>query len=528
LREHIKRRLFVAWKSEPTALPIHNLVLRYFAANVVQSAFWRVECSDAASPWWIFVQHLGASERAQGWKIHISAGVAFIEKVLERSLPILLAENASFKVIASIERLDDLNQGRAGITQIGKCITVYPNDDRQAIRLAVAFDMATSGLRGPAVLSDRPLRPGSLVHYRYGCFSREQVVVQAGASIPAIRQPDGTLVPDRKAVGNHTPDWAIDPFRAAGVAVLLPEDEPLLNGRYLVTEILHLSSRGTVARGVDIVASRRCVLKRAARDAMMQPDGRDARDYLRNAAAILNRLAPDPRFPEVLDLFEHEKDLILVMEDMGSSTLAKYVSSIIDQGRRVTEQQIYTWIREIAVLLGYLHNQGLIYRDLKATNIVVTSQGQLCLIDFDSICDLNNPAMFTWLGTPGYVSPQHTAGEPPSPSDDIYGLGVLCLFLTNAVGSSTLPNPVALLDHVHDHINHITYPWLATFIARCLAPKPSERFPSMQAVEATLVALGNSLATSDFIKMAKELNIQQSSIDPNDTFRPANGSPSPL
>jgi hypothetical protein len=437
---------------------------------------------------------MGASERMQGWKIHISAAVASVEEVLERSLPVLLAENASFKVIASIEQLDDLNQGRAGITQVGKCITVYPNDDVQAVGLALALDLATLGLRGPAILSDRSFRPGSLVHYRYGCFTHEQVIEQSGVPIPALRQPDGTLVPDLKTVGNYTPDWAIDPLIAAGVTVPLPDPELLLNRRYLVTEVLHLSPRGTVGRCIDVIGSRRCILKRAARDAMMQWDGRDARDYLRNAAAVLNRLAPDPRFPAVLDLFEYEEDLILVMDDMGSSTLAQHISSIVDQGHRIAEQQIHAWVREIAALLGHLHKQGLIYHDIKATNIVVTSQGRLSLVDFDSVCDLNNPATFTWLGTPGYVSPQHTAGEPPSPSDDIYGLGVLYLFLTNAFGSSRLPNPVALLDHLRDHSNHILYPWLATFIARCLAPKPSDRFPSMQALEAALVALGNTLA----------------------------------
>ena len=160
-----------------TALSIRNLILRHCAVNAARPDLWCVEDCDAANPWWIFVRHLGASDRAQGWKIHVSAGKASLEDVLERSLPILLAERASFKVIASIAQLDDLNQGLAGITQVGKCITIYPNDDIQAVSLAVALDVATSGLRGPAILSDRPLRPGSLIHYRYGCFSHEHVLV---------------------------------------------------------------------------------------------------------------------------------------------------------------------------------------------------------------------------------------------------------------------------------------------------------------------------------------------------------------
>jgi hypothetical protein len=50
-----------------------------------------------------------------------------------------------------------------GASQIGKFVTVYPNDDIQAVRLALALDAATRGLSGPAVPSDRPLRPAGIV-----------------------------------------------------------------------------------------------------------------------------------------------------------------------------------------------------------------------------------------------------------------------------------------------------------------------------------------------------------------------------
>jgi hypothetical protein len=71
----------------------------------------------------------GRSPREQGWKLHFSATVVWAEEVLRQALPVLRREDASFKVAASLRTLDALNQGRWQISQIGKFITVYPNDD---------------------------------------------------------------------------------------------------------------------------------------------------------------------------------------------------------------------------------------------------------------------------------------------------------------------------------------------------------------------------------------------------------------
>ena len=73
---------------------------------------------------------------AQGWKLHLSASQASADDVLHRALPVLLAERASFKITASYDELNDLNEGNGGLSQVGKFLTVYPDDDAHAVRLA--------------------------------------------------------------------------------------------------------------------------------------------------------------------------------------------------------------------------------------------------------------------------------------------------------------------------------------------------------------------------------------------------------
>jgi hypothetical protein len=95
--------------------------------------------------------------RLQGWKLHISASIRSAEEILRRSLPILMSEEAAFKVVSSLGALNEINHGRAGISQVGKFITIYPRDDDQAVRLAIAIDEATTGLESPSIPSDRRL-----------------------------------------------------------------------------------------------------------------------------------------------------------------------------------------------------------------------------------------------------------------------------------------------------------------------------------------------------------------------------------
>src|SRR5439155_12433920 len=108
--------------------------------------------------------------------------------------------------------------------------------------------------------SDRCLTPGSLVYYRYGSFADVTLTQPDGITLPAIVDPEGTLVPDRREPGNYAPAWATDPFVTARVAVLQPERSPILADRYLIVQTIAGSARGTVARGIDLHSRQACIL----------------------------------------------------------------------------------------------------------------------------------------------------------------------------------------------------------------------------------------------------------------------------
>jgi serine/threonine protein kinase len=469
---------------------ILGLITEIFAPAVAPDSGWHVEPAGNESELWVKVRKYGTPMPEQGWKLHVSAAPLSVEEVLRRALPVLLAEDANFKVISTVSKLLKFNSGSLGLSQIGKFITVFPNDDAQAVRLALALHEATRGLRGPGVPSDRPLVPGSLVHYRYGGYVHRSMQTESGEPQPAIRAPDGTWVPDPRNVSYSPPEWAVDPFLAAGAASPLPKRSRLIAGRYLITASLHASARGEVFLAVDLEETRNCVLKHAMRNGAMGMDGNDSCDRLRNEASVLARLAPDPRFPAPFGLVEQDGELYLAMEEVDGDSLYEHVRGLAEQGRYLPPGRIVTWARELTSMLGAIHAKGILYRDLKSSSPIVTPEMRLRLLDFDICLDIGAPAAIYSPGTDGYMSRGQRAHEAPRITHDIYSLGALLYFMATGAEPAEYSRPFDLLDRPLALMNPAMAPALSGVIERCLDRDPERRFQSMEALDAALAAIG--------------------------------------
>lgn len=157
----------------------------------------------------------GTTYPDQGWKLHVSATPRTAGAVFAACWPILADARATFKVIEPGE-LAEMNGLNASRSQVGKFLTVYPGSDAEAVQLAVKLHESTRGMAGPRIPSDRPLAPGSLVHYRYGGFVDQTVVTPEGELVPVIHEPSGRPVPDRRKPWFQPPPWLLDPLRRGG------------------------------------------------------------------------------------------------------------------------------------------------------------------------------------------------------------------------------------------------------------------------------------------------------------------------
>jgi len=449
---------------------------------------WTVE-SDP-SGFWISVRPEGVRSPAQGWKLHVSAGLSSAQAVLEQVLHVLLADPTPFKVTRSAGELDLLNSGAAGMSQVGKFVTIYPTDDAQALRLAAALHDATVGLRGPRVPSDQPFVTGSLVHYRYGGFTGRWARLESGTMAAVMMAPDGELVVDARAV--KPPSWAQDPFAARGAASATPSST-VIAGRYLVLASVEQSARGGVYRAVDLEQPRRCIVKQARRDALLSLAGTDARDRLRAEARSLAALGNGGPWPEFFGLVEDGDDLFLVEEELTGANLGHELTQAATLGHHPEDLQIARWGERLAEALERIHRVGLVLRDLKATNVIVGDDRELKLIDLECVRVGDAPAIGA-LGTRGYCSPQQIEGAPAHPSDDLYGLGALLWFMATGADPSAAPDPRHLLDRPVRVLNPGIDRRLAELIDRCLEPLRADRFDAALTVAAALGEMAGSLA----------------------------------
>lgn len=481
----------VFWSDAQMELEVNDPLLRAIqeaSSNVSRDTpnkRWFVKQSTDPSQQWISFHCDSGTRPQQGWKLHVSAHISSAEAVLRRVLPILLAEAMDFKVAASVARLDFLNQGMGGSSQVGKFITIYPENDDVAVRLAAKLDLATRGLHGPNIPSDHPLRPGSSIYYRYGSFDGKHLMQDLnGSVVPAIYMPNNELMPDQRLTHYAPPDWAIDPFTRAGIAEALPEPQRIIANRYLLITALAASPNHIVYLGTDLDAGRTCVLKGPGYSGQNGSADRSFYQRLQNETSILTSLAPDPRIPAFYDLVEQGSDLFLVMEDVEGETLKEYAIRLSHQSCTISSRQVIAWGQEIVALLEKMHTQSIIYADMKPTNVILTPAGQLKLIDFGSAKRTGQPGE----GTPGYMSPQHARGEGLQVSDDIYGLGALFYSLATGVEPRPDMGQHPLFERNFSLLCPTLNPALKTIILRCLAKEAEQRYSSMADVRSALAA----------------------------------------
>ncbi|MGW1072081.1 class III lanthionine synthetase LanKC N-terminal domain-containing protein [Streptomyces sp. NPDC002537] len=171
---------------------------------------WRIRTGD----FWCHVRLPEAPSRIQGWKLRVSATPLSAPLVLAQTAEILAAHRCPFKFAGTLARVAELCSRGTGRSSGGKFVTVYPAGDDDWLRaLAEEPHRATEGLPGPGILSDRPYRPGSLVHYRFGAFHGVPVLGNEASYEVMLMAPDGSLDRDRRDAWFSPPPWAPrDPF----------------------------------------------------------------------------------------------------------------------------------------------------------------------------------------------------------------------------------------------------------------------------------------------------------------------------
>ena len=388
--------------------------------------------ADAA---WLSVRPRGAPLPDQGWKLHVSARIAHFPAVVDRLVPVLLAERCVFKLARSSRALARLNDGVTTPSSVGKAVTVYPDQNRVreiGLRLAEILQ----GCEGPRVRSDRRVRPDAPVYYRYGPFSPPWTADGQGNLVSVLHGPGGEEFGGLATLRYRQPAWAVDPFTGQRGAPPERRDRPaepvLIGDHYLVTAGVFRSGRGDVMRAVDQRDGSRVIVKqaRALVDEEISVDAPvDARMRVRNERRVLTVLDGVPGVAAYVDHFRVGDDEYLVTRDVGDLNLADDVAR---NGRylpagapgAVAGRGLEQLGRRLARILLDVHQRGVLIRDLHPRNIVVDGGGA-SLIDFGLA---GYEGLHLRGGTAGYAAPRQFTDAEPSPTDDFLALGATLVF----------------------------------------------------------------------------------------------------
>ncbi|MER7797149.1 Stk1 family PASTA domain-containing Ser/Thr kinase [Microbacterium sp. NPDC096154] len=276
-------------------------------------------------------------------------------------------------------------------------------------------------------------------------------------------------------------------------------DARVLAGRYRVGELIGRGGMASVYRGYDLTLGRDVAIKILKRDLA----GDSAfRTRFRLEAQAASRMA-NQAIVRVFDAGEDvaadvngERPIPFIVMELVQGTLLK---DIISRGP-VPAQDAVRYVDGILEALEYSHRAGVVHRDIKPGNVMVTDAGQVKVMDFGiarAVSDSSSTVAETTsiLGTAAYFSPEQAKGEPVDARADVYSTGIVLYELLTGRPPFRGDSPVAVAyQHVSEtpatpsQVNPASPKSFDPVVLRALAKDPYQRFPSAAAFRTALDA----------------------------------------
>ncbi|MFO5494176.1 MAG: protein kinase domain-containing protein [Cuspidothrix sp.] len=218
----------------------------------------------------------------------------------------------------------------------------------------------------------------------------------------------------------------------------------LLDHRYRVIRILANGGFGQtyIAQDTKRPGNPICMVKH------LKPANSDsnffttAKRLFHNEAETLEKLSNHDQIPRLLAYFDENQEFFLVQEFIDGHTL----SEELIPGQPWSETQVMQMLLDILSILEFVHEEGVIHRDIKPDNIIRrASDYKLVLVDFGAVKQLRSSlvtvggqgTMTVAIGTPGYMPTEQGQGKP-RPNSDIYALGIIAIQALTGVPVSQL------------------------------------------------------------------------------------------
>ncbi len=262
-------------------------------------------------------------------------------------------------------------------------------------------------------------------------------------------------------------------------------------GKYEIRGILGKGAMGTVYDGYDALIDRRVAIKTIP---LPDPSDAEAQEELarfRREAQAAGRLT-HPNIVAVYDYGEDGKVAYIVMEYAPGTELKK----VLDKGDRLPPAEAVRIMQGVLAGLQFSHERGVVHRDIKPGNIILSTDGTVKIADFGiaRIESSNMTQAGTVMGTPSYMSPEQFMGQTVDARTDIYSAGVMLYQLLTGErpfegGMSAIMHKALNTEPPRPSDLSVTAPpALDAVVARAMAKRPEARFDSAASFAAAITA----------------------------------------
>ncbi|MGK7908322.1 MAG: protein kinase [Synechococcus sp.] len=259
----------------------------------------------------------------------------------------------------------------------------------------------------------------------------------------------------------------------------------LLRGRYRAYKRLGQGGFGTtyLARDLDMPSQPWRAIKQLRVAEASEQVAQLSKELFMREAQVLEKLGEHSQIPTLYAYFGEDNRFYLVQEFVLGTTL----SSEIHRNGVMNEEQVHRILKEVLLILSYVHSKNTVHRDIKPANLIRRKDDdRLVLIDFGAVKQMGiagmeeMPSSVTAIRSLGFSPPEQMSGHAVGPASDLYALAATCVNLM------TCKSPNRFFDAKRN-----CWTWqdavsldnrLAEIIERMLHPSMSERYESATAV----------------------------------------------
>jgi serine/threonine-protein kinase len=307
-------------------------------------------------------------------------------------------------------------------------------------------------------------------------------------------------------------------------------------GRYEIVGELGRGAMGVVYKARDPQIDRLVALKTVSLRGQEPEEAAEFRQRFRNEAQAAGRLH-HPGIVSIFDVGEETQtgEPYIVLEYVAGESLNK----ILTREKKLPLAKALQLAAEVAEALDYAHTQGVVHRDIKPGNILVTEAGRAKIADF-GIAKLNLARLTVpgrVLGTPAYMSPEQLAGDPTDGRSDLFSLGVILYAMVTGHSpfqgdsATTVSFKVANREPLPPSALDLTLPpELDAVISCAMAKNPGERYQSgaeladdIRRLQAQLGAQTRTGSTTTSFRAIPAIGTRNSALKPPLSGRPAVG-----